>query len=104
MSSTDKFPPKDPSAVLDYRFDWAPKTNHSGFSDWLNAGELITSYSVTVPAGIVKDSDELTDNDTSVTVWISGGSDGVEYSIVNEVTTNQGRTDSRTVIIPVQVR
>jgi len=81
---------KDPDSVLDYKFDW---------SSWLDAGETITVSTVTTPAGIIKDSDSITDTNTSVTVWLSGGIAGVNYKIANKITTSAGRTDERSIII-----
>jgi len=34
---------KDPSAVLDYKFDWKALTNGSGDSDWLGTTETIST-------------------------------------------------------------
>ena len=47
---TEKVIPKDPAAVLDYAFDWVGL-------NWLESGESISEYTVTVPAGLTKDSD-----------------------------------------------
>lgn len=84
---------KDPSAVLDYQWDW---------SDWLASGETITAATVTVPAGITKDSQ--TDATTSVTVWLSGGTAGLAYTLDCLVTTSAGRTDSRKMTLHVRDR
>ena len=97
---------KDPSAVLDYKFDWASLTNSGRYSDWLDtaASEIISSYTVTVPVGITKDSDDRTDANTSVTVWLSGGTEGEAYNIVCQIVTSTGRKDERTIRIPVMQR
>lgn len=84
---------KDPNAVLDYKVNWAT---------WLQASETIASSNFTVPAGITKDSQSNTT--TTATVWLSGGTVGTEYAVVNRITTNQGRTDDRTITIRVQER
>lgn len=77
---------KDPSAVLDWKFNW---------TNWLSAAETISSATVTVESGLTKDSQS---NDTStVTVWLSGGTLGETYEVTCRVTTNQGRTDERTI-------
>lgn len=77
---------KDPSAVLDWQFNW---------TNWLAAAETISSATVTVESGLTKDSQS---NDTStVTVWLSGGTLGETYEVTCRVTTNQGRTDERTI-------
>lgn len=95
---------KTPGAVLDYKFDWAPFTNGAGKpTDWLDTanGEVIITKAVTADAGITVDLDVLTDNDTSVTVWLSGGTAGINYDVVCSITTNSAipRTDSRKLII-----
>jgi hypothetical protein len=82
---------KDKDAVLDYKVDWAT---------WLQASETISTSTFTVPAGITKDSQSNTT--TTATVWLSGGTVGQEYAVINRITTNQGRTDDRTITIRVQ--
>lgn len=85
---------KDPSAVLDYRVDWAT---------WLTASETITTSTwPVVPAGITKDSD--TNTTTTATIWLSGGTLNTEYVITNRIVTNQGRTDERSITITIRDR
>lgn len=91
---------KDPNSVLDYKVDWNGAAADGG--PWLAAGETIASSNFTVPAGITKDSQSNTT--TTATVWLSGGTVGNEYAVVNRITTNQGRTDDRTITIRVQER
>lgn len=95
---------KDPNAVLDYKFDWKALANGSGDSNWLADGETITSKTVTPATGITKDSDTLTDTNTSVTVWLSGGTAGVDYTVACRIVTSAGRTDERTVTVMVRQR
>lgn len=95
---------KDPDAVLDYKFDWAALTNGSGDSDWLDSGETISSHTVTVEAGLTKDSDSATDTNTSVTVWLSGGTVDTDYDVSCEIVTSDSRTDERTITIRVRER
>ncbi len=100
------FPPKDPNAVLDYKFDWAASTNGSGDTDWLDTdgGETISTKTVTVPTGITKDSDSLTDTNTSVTVWLSGGTDEEDYEVACKIVTSDNREDTRRMTIRVRER
>ena len=65
---------KAPNAVLDYGFNWRPEGE-----EWLEEDETITSYVITVPTGIVKESDS--ESDGVVTVWLSGGTVGQNYKI-----------------------
>ncbi len=80
---------KDPAAVLDYAVDW---------SAWLG-DDTITASTWTAAAGITIDSD--THTATVATVWLSGGTAGEKYAVVNHVTTAQGRQDERTLTIVV---
>ena len=95
---------KDPDAVLDYKFDWAALTNGSGSSDWLQAGETIASHTIDEDTGITVDSSAQTDANTSVTVWLSGGTAGTEYAVRCETVTSASRTDERTMMISVMER
>lgn len=90
---------KDPAAVLDYQFDWKALTHAvpGAQSDWLAAAETITAHTVTVPAGIVKDSSA--ESGGAVTVWLSGGTAGTQYLIVCQITTSAGRKDERTMTV-----
>lgn len=81
---------KDPDAVLDYKWDWTA---------WLGSDTII-SKNATVPAGITKDSD--TNDTTSVTVWLSGGTADADYKVSCRITTAGGRTDERTITIRVK--
>lgn len=90
---------KDPQAVLDYKFDWKALTNGSGKSDWLEDAETIASFEVTPDDGITVDSSSLTDSNTSVTVWLSGGTDEQAYEVTCAITTSAGRTDERTITV-----
>ena len=82
----------DPDAVLDYLFDW---------SDWLGA-DTIASHTVTAAAGLTVDSTEATT--TTVTAWLSGGTDGASYAVTCHIVTAAGREDDRTATITMQSR
>ena len=94
-------PLKDPSAVLDYVFDW---------TEWLATGETIAVDSetgeklitITADTGITVDSS--TEDDGKVTVWLSGGTAGINYKVACKITTSAGRTDERTIWIKVVER
>ena len=99
---------KDPSAVLDYCWDWKALTNGTGTSDWLGAAETINAHTVvltpvTVPPLVVASS-AATDANTSVTAWLTGGLAGTEYLVVCHITTTGLRQDDRTIKIKVEDR
>ena len=83
---------KDPDAVLDYTFDW---------TDWL-AGDAISSYTITVPSGITKNSDSEVSTG-KIQMFLSGGTAGVTYPIACKILTAT-RTDERTMQIRCEER
>ena len=93
MSLKLQNPLKDPSAVLDYVFDW---------TGWLATGETITDYTITADTGITVGSS--TELDGKVTVWLSGGTAGINYKVACKITTSKGRIDERTIWIKVTDR
>lgn len=96
----------DPNAELDYKFDWKALTNgvDGARTDWLDTGETISTYTVTVATGITKVSDSKSDSDTSITVWIKGGTAGTDYDVTCQIVTSDGRTDERTKPIKARER
>lgn len=80
---------KDPSAILDYQFDW---------SDWLGS-DTILSNTVTASSGLTVTTSTATT--TAVTAWLSGGTAGTSYTVTNRIVTTGGRTDERTITIQV---
>ena len=84
---------KDPEAVLDYTIDW---------TDWLIDSDTIIASTWTVPVGITKNSDAISENESLTTIWLSNGIVGTNYSLVNHITTSEGRQDDRTIIIRIR--
>jgi uncharacterized phiE125 gp8 family phage protein len=72
---------KRPNEVRDYRHDW------SLFLD----GDTIVTSDVTV-TGVTLNSE--TNDADSITVWLSGGTDGGLATITNTITTTGGRTET----------
>lgn len=85
----------DPDAVLDYAWDW---------SSWLETDDTISDHTVDADAGITVDSSAITDSNTTVTVWLSGGTVGTTYSVTVHVVTADGREDDRTNTFTVRER
>lgn len=75
----------DPTSVLDYSFDW---------TSWLDDGDELSDseWSIT-PAGPTLVTDTF--NQTTSTVWITGGTLGKGYRVTNHITTSDGREDDR---------
>lgn len=107
-------PPKDPSDVLDYKSDFANTSNGGTVEDFLEAGEVITGVWVTAPPGLnvhdgtttydgeVRPPPTLTDNDTAVVFWLSGGEYPNNYTVTVKVTTSSTRVIERSRIIQVR--
>ena len=90
---------KDPNAVLDYKNDWADGGDNDGADDdpgWLQ-GDIISASSWTVPSGVTEDSNSFTG--TVATIWVSGGTAGEVYRLVNRIVTAGGRTEDRTITL-----
>jgi hypothetical protein len=82
---------KDPGEVKDYAVDW---------SRHLADGETISTSSWVVASGMTGGTESATD--TTATIWLSGGTDGVEYRATNHVVTNQGREFERSFTVAVR--
>jgi hypothetical protein len=74
---------KDPNSVQDYVQPWDLGDDTIATSTWI------------VGTGLTKDSDSH--DDTSATLWLSGGTLGEEYTATNRITTTGGRTYDRTI-------
>ena len=93
---------KDPDAELDYGFDW---------SEWLQnvpEGESADTIESSTWAVTGEDS-SLTvgatgNDDTTTTVWLSGGTVGLTYVVRNRIVTADGRTDDRSFRMAIRQR
>jgi len=99
---------KDPSAVLEYGFDLSALPTQL-IKPWLATDEAVTTLSVTADAGIVVDAYSFITNSSGVpasllVAWLYGGVAGTSYNVHFLFTTNQGRTDTRSLQISVVSR
>lgn len=83
---------KDPQDKLDYAVDWTSQ---------LAVGETISTSTWTVPTGITQITPAPSIDDGIVTIWLSGGTVGTRYDVLNHIVTSQGREYDRTVPILV---
>lgn len=84
--------PKDPQTSSWYTFDWL---------NFLDAGEIITSVTHTVPTGITKVDESFTSTATGIKV--SGGTNNESYEINCEITT-PNNTYNRSALLKVKER
>jgi len=91
---------KDPNSVEDYQIIW-PQLNGVGnyFQDGIDS---IQTSAWNVPAGLAEVKSSF--NSQSATVWISGGTNGVNYELTNTVTTSMGRTFKQSITIRVKTQ
>ena len=88
---------KDPASALDYHVDWG--------ADYLSEDVLTESNWSVVPiepGGVTIDGSRF--EPMSATVQVSGGRAGMIYRLINNVVTDQGREDSRSFLVRVEVR
>lgn len=83
---------KDPDATLDYEVDWL---------EWLDGDTINTSTWLTAEG--ISEAD-TTNTTTAATIWLSGGSVGKVYDVVNRITTVGGRTNDQTIRVRIMNR
>ena len=80
------WPHKDPNEVLDYDIRWSEA---EGWAD----GDTIATSTWTREGADTALTIASDDHDgAKATVWLSGGTPGVIYRLLNEITTADGRT------------
>lgn len=94
------WPAKDPDEVADYTVHWAenPLTGEQGRT----YGDPIFSSDWTVPVGIINEEEDFDDDTT--TIWLSGGTIGTTYELLNRIVTVGGRTFDQTVKLKIKTR
>lgn len=73
---------------LDYTMDW---------EDWLASGDTISTSAWTVATGITEASSS--NDTTSATIWLEGGTAKTTYRITNSIVTADGRKEERSIDI-----
>jgi len=87
-------PVKDPDEVKDYSLDWSA----------LLVDDTISTSTWTLASGEGLAIGSNSNTDTLSTVWLSGGTAGVNYELLNRVVTTGGRTYDQTVKLKVRVK
>ena len=92
---------KNPADVLPYKFDFAAETNlrSDADGDWLDSGETLSSKVLAAETGITIDSSAFADTNTSVIVWLSGGTFDAQYTIDCACVTSLGKTVKKSIEI-----
>lgn len=109
---------KDPQDIKPYFVVWCDLeagTNTAGDNGRLQ-GATISTVTWTVPTGITKDSSNQSavsikgkgstvisySVNTVCTIWLSGGTDGVDYDLLCHVVLSDARAYDQTITIPVR--
>ena len=110
---TKDLPPKDPDATEPYFVVWCDEdgTNDGSAND---KGELqgetisVSDWTMTGITEVSEDTGAITiagidyDVNTVATVWLSGGTDGTDYDLLNDIDTTDGRTLQKTITVMVR--
>ena len=112
---TTIMPSKDPEDREPYFIMWCDKSTGLNDGSREDHGELqgatIVTATWTVDTGIEKDDANQNavsvagisyEQDTVTTIWLSGGTADENYSMTCLITTSDGRTLSKTMIVPVR--
>jgi len=83
---------KDPDEKLDFGFDWKTAMD----------GDTIASSAWVVPGGITQDTPSPSNDAYTTTIWLSGGTNGTDYDVVNRVTTAGGRVMEASLLVQVR--
>ena len=83
---------KDPNAIKDYTIEGA---------DYLGTDTFLTQ-TWSVPSGITKVTDSITNSSQNLVVWFSGGTAGTDYDCYVTFTTTNGVTDRAMLKIKVR--
>jgi hypothetical protein len=84
--------PKGPGDICDWTVTWTA----------LLEADTIASSSWIVPTGLTQASPAPSFTANQTTIWLSGGTDGELYDLINTITTAGGRTWERTIRLLVQ--
>lgn len=97
MVAATTIPPKNAIAVLFYDIDWTA---------WLAGASISGTPSVTVSGPDSSLVVNPTGQSTTVTVglvqfWLGGGTSGGFYTVAAQITTSDGRTDTRSFLLEI---
>lgn len=85
--------PKDPDEIKLYTMDW---------TDGLNSGATVSASTWTAETGLTVVTSGIVTGSLKTSVKLSGGTDGQDYVVTNQVTTSDGETLERSGIVAVR--
>lgn len=85
-----------PGATLDYEFDW---------SDWVQAGDSVASFQVSVQAPLTASTSSRSGNVVTVRVAVAADAQQrISRKLACTITTANGQIDKRTLTIVIRAR
>ncbi|MBR1206965.1 MULTISPECIES: hypothetical protein [unclassified Bradyrhizobium] len=103
-----RWPSKSPDEILDYGLDWTRRLCTAAELARLKAGEAVVpadtvaESTFTLPPGLI--ADRASNSATVAGAWLSGGVDGMSYSVVNRIKTKAGRVMEQAVKLRVRAK
>lgn len=95
--ATLKWDSKDPQEKLDYSLTWAKELSRLDDTIFDSQWRIEDGDGALTTTG-----DGISGHITYI--WLVGGTAGVTYKLINTITTDDGRTYERTVLLPVVQR
>lgn len=100
MSSNRRVSPdtrrQDPDDVLDWEWDWSTWLAEAD-DDTIDSHQVLIDDDSDTPLEVDTDAGGSSNDDTTVTVWLSGGTAGTLVPVTVRITTADGRTADGTV-------
>ena len=88
---------QDPDEKLDYGFDWSKPLAVDTPADTITASVWV------LPTGITQSSSPAPSFDNSTTtIWLEGGTDNQNYTIINQITTAATRKMEASFVVSVR--
>ena len=73
------------------------------YSQWLDTGETVSSFTLAAsPTGMTVDGSSLDTTNTILTYFMSGGTDGQQYTLDVRITTSGGQIKEDTVLYTIR--
>ena len=82
-----------PNGDLNYTFDW---------SDVVGGATISTSVWSTLPTGPTVDNTSIDNTNKTTTGFLSGGTSGQVYQLINRITTSTGTTEEQSIAVRCQ--
>lgn len=94
--------PKDPEAKVPYGFDWSARVAELGTT--ISASAWTITLRDGSAGSVTLAQDSVSNTTTTTQIVLTGGTDGQDYDLMNQITMANGLIDQRTMVIQVRNR